>query len=70
MKLKQYLTEKNITPEAFAALIGGVSESGVRKWMYGERVPRQEQMIAIADKTDGLVMPNDFFLPEREGDAA
>lgn len=64
MKLKQYLTEKNITPEAFAALVGGVSESGVRKWMYGERVPRREQMIAIAEKTDGLVLPNDFLLPQ------
>ena len=64
MKLKQYLIEKNITPEAFAALIGGVSESGVRKWIYGDRVPRPEQMIAIVEKTDGVVMPNDFFLPE------
>lgn len=64
MKLNQYLTEKNITPEAFGALIGGVSESGVRKWIYGERVPRPEQMRRIAEVTNGSVEPNDFVLNE------
>lgn len=64
MKLKQYLTDNNITPEAFGALVGGVSESGVRKWIYGDRIPRLEQMRRIAEVTNGSVEPNDFVLIE------
>ncbi len=62
MKLAQYLTDKNITPEQFASDMGGLSVSGIRKWMYGERVPRPDQMRKIADLTGGLVEPNDFIL--------
>lgn len=63
MKLAQYLTEKNIAPEQFASDMGGLSVSGIRKWMYGERVPRPDQMRKIAELTGGLVEPNDFILP-------
>lgn len=63
MKLAQYLTEKNITPEQFASDMGGLSASGIRKWMYGERVPRPDQMRKIADITNGKVEPNDFIFP-------
>lgn len=62
MKLAQYLTDKNISPEQFAADMGGLSTSGIRKWMYGERVPRPDQMRKIAELTGGLVEPNDFIL--------
>lgn len=62
MKLAQYLTDKNISPEQFAADMGGLSISGIRKWMYGERVPRPDQMRKIAELTGGLVQPNDFIL--------
>lgn len=62
MKLAQYLTDKNISPEQFAADMGGLSVSGIRKWMYGERVPRPDQMRKIAELTGGLVEPNDFIL--------
>lgn len=62
MKLTQYLTDQKISPSQFGELMGGVSESGVRKWMYGERVPRPDQMRKIADLTGGLVEPNDFVL--------
>lgn len=62
MKLAHYLIEKNITPEQFASNMEGISVSGVRKWMYGERVPRPDQMRKIADVTGGLVEPNDFIL--------
>jgi transcriptional regulator with XRE-family HTH domain len=61
MKLAQYLTDHNISPERFAAEVG-VSVSGMRKWMYGERVPRPDQMRKIADLTGALVEPNDFIL--------
>lgn len=62
MKLTQYLTENNISPEQFAATMDGMSISGVRKWMYGERVPRPDQMRKISEVTDGAVQPNDFIL--------
>lgn len=62
MKLAQYLTDKNIPLEQFAADMGGLSASGVRKWIYGERVPRPDQMRKIAELTGGLVEPNDFIL--------
>lgn len=64
MKLAQYLIEKNITPEQFASDMGGLSVSGIRKWLYGERVPRPDQMRKIADLTEGRVEPNDFILSE------
>lgn len=64
MKLAQYLTEQNISPEQFAADLGGLSASGVRKWLYGERVPRPDQMRKIAELTGGRVEPNDFILAE------
>ncbi|WP_037076134.1 MULTISPECIES: helix-turn-helix domain-containing protein [Neorhizobium] len=64
MKLAQYLTEQNLSPEQFAAVMDGMSTSGVRKWMYGERVPRPDQMRKIAEFTGGLVQPNDFVLVE------
>lgn len=62
MQLNQYMANNEITDEIFAGLIGGVSVSGVKKWRYGERVPRPEQMRRIADVTMGAVCPNDFIL--------
>jgi transcriptional regulator with XRE-family HTH domain len=62
MKLAQYLTDKNISPEQFAFDMGGLSASGIRKWIYGERVPRPDQMRKIAELTKGAVKPNDFIL--------
>lgn len=64
MKLATYMADKGISARQMADLIGEVSESGVRKWMYAERVPRLEQMRRIADVTDGAVQPNDFILSE------
>lgn len=60
MKLIDYLRANEITDEAFAAQVG-VSKWGVRKWMYGQRVPRTEEMLAIRDATNGAVTPNDFL---------
>lgn len=64
MKLATYMADKGIPARQMADLIGDVSESGVRKWMYGERVPRPDQMRRIAEVTDGAVQPNDFILAE------
>lgn len=61
MKLADFLKWRDISPEAFALLMGGVSASGVRKWITEERIPRRDQIERIAAITEGLVMPNDFF---------
>lgn len=61
MKLADFLKHRDISPEAFALLMGDVSVSGVRKWIADERIPRKDQIERIAAITGGLVMPNDFF---------
>jgi transcriptional regulator with XRE-family HTH domain len=66
MKIQAYMTANKISAEAMAELIGGVTESGVRKWVYGERIPRPDQLRRIAEITKGEVMPNDFILAEAE----
>jgi hypothetical protein len=66
MKLAAYMIDKNLTPAEMAGLVGDVSSSGVRKWIYHERVPRPEQLRRIADVTQGAVTPNDFILRPAE----
>ncbi|WP_132277044.1 helix-turn-helix transcriptional regulator [Neorhizobium sp. JUb45] len=56
------MADNDISDDSFADLVGGVSVSGVKKWRYGERVPRPEQMRRIAEVTHGAVCPNDFIL--------
>lgn len=63
MKLEQYLTTNKLSPEAFGLLVDA-SESGVRKWMYGERTPRPKQMRRIIEVTKGKVSANDFITAE------
>lgn len=62
MTLSDYMALRGIDDAGLAALLGDCSESGVRKWRYGERVPRPEQMKRIAEVTAGAVTPNDFVL--------
>ena len=62
MKLVDYMKREALGPDEMAAQVGDVSVSGVRKWMYGERVPRPDQMRRIAAVTGGAVMPNDFVM--------
>lgn len=68
MKIQAYMTANKISPKQMADLIGGVTESGVRKWVYGERFPRVDQLKRIAEITSGAVMPNDFILPDAQSD--
>lgn len=70
MKLVEYLKEKHLTTEAFAALIG-VDRTTVGRWLgpdgNGKVIrPRWDVMDQIAAVTGGQVMPNDFMedLPE------
>ena len=60
MKLLQYLKLSKIDDETFAGAIG-VTVSGLRKWKYGERVPRPKMIERIVQETQGAVTANDFY---------
>ena len=60
MKLKDYLSQNDISVETFAESIG-VTRFAIYKWTAGVRVPRREVIEKIADVTGGSVTPNDFF---------
>jgi DNA-binding transcriptional regulator YdaS (Cro superfamily) len=60
MKLIDYLRAKNLTDDAFAALVGR-SKWAVRKWMYSQRTPRPAEMLAISQATRGAVTADDFM---------
>lgn len=64
MQLATYLEEKGQKPADFAARISArgvpVSIYGVRKWLYGYRLPRAAALQAILVETDGAVTPQDF----------
>lgn len=61
MTLSEYLTTFKISAEDFALRLSDASESGVRKWATGERIPRVDQMREIYRITEGAVAPNDFY---------
>lgn len=62
MKLIDYLKLSKLDDEAFAASIG-CSASAVRKWKYGERIPRRHTLTRIESATNGAVTVADFFNP-------
>ncbi len=66
MKLSTYMSEHGLDDEAMAARIGGCSPSAVKKWKYGERLPRSDALRRIAEVTDGAVTANDLLPRETE----
>ncbi len=69
MNLKTYMQANRISAPAMAALIGCPVKT-VRNWFYGVRIPRPEQMAAIAAATNGAVTANDFMPPAQSRKAA
>lgn len=70
MKLTDYMKSRSITDSDMASMVP-CSEGAVRKWRYGERVPRGDQIRRIAELTGGEVTANDFYgefpqLPHRQ----
>lgn len=61
MTLADFLRTHSLDEYQFATAVGGVSASAVRKWKYGERVPRPAHLSRIMAVTDGQVTPNDFL---------
>lgn len=67
MTLAEFMKERDLDDEAMAALIGKASAHAVKKWKYGERIPRPDALARISHATGGLVGPADFYaLPSAE----
>lgn len=67
MKLNDYITQQNLDCREFANQID-VSYETVRRYLTGERKPRDEIMTRIVLQTEGKVTPNDFFQqPQNNG---
>lgn len=69
MTLSQYLSQQDLTHEAFAALIG-VNPSTAWRYANGKRQPRRAIMRRIVKVTAGAVGPQDFLDQDAEGEAA
>ncbi|HPT28703.1 MAG TPA: YdaS family helix-turn-helix protein [Bryobacteraceae bacterium] len=70
MTLAEFIKSTSLTDGQLAKQLG-CSTSALRKWRYGQRIPRPEQKRRIAEVTEGKVTPNDFMvLPSSEGAAA
>lgn len=61
MKLADFMKDRGLDDAAMAVLIGEASEGAVKKWRYGERTPRPNQMTRITAATAGAVTANDFM---------
>lgn len=59
MTLSEYMRNSQLDDEAMASLLG-CSAGAVKKWRYGERVPRPDQLKRIAEVTGHQVTANDF----------
>jgi transcriptional regulator with XRE-family HTH domain len=72
MKLKDYLSENNITLKEFALAIGVSSPTTVLRYANLEQYPRGHKIMqAIYTATNGQVTPADFYdLPPPVADAA
>lgn len=62
MQLDDFICDQSLTNEGFAKLLGDdVSEWAVRKWRYGQRIPRPSMQQRICEATEGQVTANDFL---------
>jgi hypothetical protein len=61
MKLIDWMRDKSLDDDTMASLIGGVSGHAVKKWKYGERMPRRNELHRISEITGGEVTANDFI---------
>jgi transcriptional regulator with XRE-family HTH domain len=60
MLLREYLSLRGLTIPVLADLLG-VSVQSVHRYVNGERLPRPDVMMKIAEVTGGAVKPNDFY---------
>jgi predicted transcriptional regulator len=60
MRLREFLSENEISEAAFSAQVG-VSQVAVHRYVAGQRTPSYEIMLKIMDITGGEVTANDFY---------
>jgi DNA-binding transcriptional regulator YdaS (Cro superfamily) len=60
MKLHAFITSQQITPAAFARILGNVSGEAVRLWASGRRMPEPETAQRIVEATGGAVTVQDL----------
>ena len=60
MLLREYLALRGLPIPILADLLG-VSVQAVHRYVNGERLPRPDVMVKIAEVTGGAVKPNDFY---------
>lgn len=60
MKLIDWMHQENFDDEKVAELHGDCTGYAVKKWKYGERIPRNAQMRRLTEISDGKVTANDF----------
>lgn len=62
MRLADYMDKHDLDDLAMAGRLGSdVSAWAVRKWRYGQRVPRRDMMRRIEVATEGAVTTSDLF---------
>ena len=60
--LASYMDREGLDDQSMADRLGlNVSPWAVRKWRYGQRVPRPKMLARLREATDGAVTPNDFI---------
>lgn len=69
MKLAEFLANRDLTLEAFGALIE-VSPSAVHRYVTGKRIPKPRTMERIKVATGGLVQAVDFYPSAPSGEGA
>lgn len=60
MKLLVFISSHQLTPAAFARLLGNVSGEAVRLWASGRRMPEPETAQRIVEATGGAVTVQDL----------
>lgn len=71
MRLLAYMKSKNLDDAAMAERIGGgVTPRQVRKWKYGESLPRLPELVRITRATNGEVTAEDFLNEPARPEAA
>ena len=60
MKLADWLFESNVTPEQLRRMLGVRSRTTIHRYLTGERTPRKEVVLKIAEITCGRVQLIDF----------
>lgn len=60
MTLHEFMKLASLSDTDMASKLG-CSEGAVKKWRYGERVPRVDQLRRIHEITNGAVTANDFI---------